>query len=88
VITGKPPSVDRRKEGSRPRRGGRRITDLPTHPDAYVKVGAFAQYLDVRGKTVRKWIKAGTLPAYRLNGHWRIAKIDALAFIERARFQS
>jgi excisionase family DNA binding protein len=82
LITDEPSPVDRRKEVSRPRRGGRRITDLPTHPDPYVKVGALAQYLDVRGKTVHKWIKAGTLPAYCLNGQWRIKKTDALAFLE------
>ena len=51
-------------------------------------VSALAHYLLVRGKTVHKWIKAGLLPAYSLNGQWRIKKTDALAFIERARFQA
>jgi excisionase family DNA binding protein len=86
VITDKP-TVDRRKEIGCPRLGGRRITDLATHPDAYVKVSAFALYVSVRAKTVHKWIKAGTLPAYCLHGQWRIKKTDAIAFLERARVQ-
>jgi hypothetical protein len=46
----------------------------------------------VGDKLVRKWIRAGVLPAYRFppgpTGEVRIAKADAIAFIERARFQS
>ena len=42
--------------------------------------------------TVRRWIKAGVLPAYRFppgpTGEVRIAKADAIAFIERARFRA
>ena len=49
---------------------------------------AFADHLNVQDKSVRKWIKAGLLPAYRFVGEVRIAKADAIAFIERARFQS
>jgi predicted site-specific integrase-resolvase len=57
-----------------------------------VSVEAFATYLAVSPKTVRKWIRAGVLPVYSfpplpLIGVWRIRTSDALAFVERARFQ-
>ena len=32
-------------------------------------------------------IKAGVLPAYRFKGEWRIARSDAVAFVERGRFR-
>jgi excisionase family DNA binding protein len=67
-----------------------RIADLATHPAAYVTVQAFAAYLGFQERTVRKWIDAGALPAYRFPpviGDWRIKTADAIAFIEQARFQ-
>jgi len=67
-----------------------RIVDLQTHPHAYVTVQTFAAYLGFQERTVRKWIDAGTLPAYRFPpsvGDWRIRTADAIAFVERARFQ-
>jgi excisionase family DNA binding protein len=51
-------------------------------------VSAFAAHLAVQRKTVMKWITAGVLPAYRFNGQWRIARVDALGFVQRARLQS
>ena len=66
----------------------RGISDLATHPDAYLAVPAFAQYLNVPDKTVRKWIRAGVLPAYCFHGEWRIARTDAVLFIERQGLQS
>jgi excisionase family DNA binding protein len=70
-----------------PRRQRRRITDLATHPTGYITVPDFAAYLGFQERTVRKWIDAGVLPAYRFKGLWRIAKTDAIAFVERSRFQ-
>ena len=71
----------------RARMRNRSIVDLATHPDAFVTVQAFAQHLSVADKTVMTWIKAGVLPAYRFQGEYRIRKTDAIAFIDRARFQ-
>ena len=65
----------------------RRITNLGTHPHAYLTVPAFAQYLNVPDKTVRKRIRAGVLPAYCFQGEWRIARTDALLFIQRERIR-
>jgi excisionase family DNA binding protein len=80
---------DRRQTAAAPRVGGRRITDLATHPDKYLTVQEFATYLGFHEKTVRKWIGAAVLPAYRLppvTGDWRISTADALAFMAQARF--
>jgi excisionase family DNA binding protein len=65
----------------------RRIADLATHPDAYITVPHFAAHLGFQERTVRKWIDAGVLPAYRFEGQWRIATADALTFVEQARFR-
>ena len=64
----------------------RSIVDLSTHPNAFVTVKAVAEHLAVTDKTVRKWIEAGVLPAYRFKTQWRIALTDAVAFVQRARF--
>jgi excisionase family DNA binding protein len=54
-------------------------------------VQAFAAYLLLDERTVRKWIEAGTLPANRfppVTGDCRIRTADVIAFVERARFSS
>ena len=61
----------------------RSIKDLATHADAFITVPAFARYLNVPDKMVRKWIRAGVVPAYCFVGEWRIAKTDAVAFVEQ-----
>jgi excisionase family DNA binding protein len=40
---------------------------------------ATARYCDVSVKTVRRWIQAGDLVAYKLGSQWRIS-IDDLEF--------
>ena len=64
-----------------------RITDLHAYPHGFITVPAFAQHLNVPDNMVRKWIRAGVLPAYCFHGLWRIAKADAVAFVERERLQ-
>jgi hypothetical protein len=56
-------------------------SDLCAHPDAYITP------LNVSDKTVRKWIKAGVLTASQFQGESRIRTADAVAFVDRARFQ-
>lgn len=90
-----PPARDRRRGPDRRRalaHGGRRITDLYTHPEEYVTVQAFAGHLGVQDKTVMKWIHAGLLTAYQFppekaGGELRIRKHDAVVFVERARIK-
>jgi helix-turn-helix protein len=84
-----PSSSDRRRVPDRRAlaRGGRRITDLTTHPDAYVTIPDFAQHLMVQQRTVRKWIRGGVLKAACFQGEWRIHTAEAIAFVERNQFQ-
>jgi len=54
------------------------MTDLPFPSNAiYLNVREVADLFRVSPKTVRRWIKAGTLPATRLGRDWRIARADA-----------
>ena len=62
------------------------IIDLATHREAFVTVRAFADPLAVQDKTAMKWLKAGVLPAYKFKTEQRIMRVDAVAFVERARF--
>jgi excisionase family DNA binding protein len=72
--------------GARRRKHG--IADLAIHPAAYITVPALADHLGVQDRTVRKWIEAGVLPAYRFEGQRRIWKTDAVLIVERARFRA
>ena len=68
-----------------------RITDFDEPAHEYLTVPDFAASLTVSDTLVRKWIRAGVLPEYRfppMVGEYRIAKADAVAFVERARFQA
>jgi excisionase family DNA binding protein len=61
------------------------LSDLETHPEAYVTAGELARYWMVHRKQVYKQIEAGTLPALRLGPRlWRIRTTDALEFERRA----
>lgn len=77
---------DRREDTRRPK-AGRRITDLATHPDAWLLVPAIAEYLAVDYRTVDKWIDAGILRAYNMNGLWRVKRVDLEAFIEKSEYR-
>ena len=61
----------------------------PRERRRFFTVPAFEVRLAVHENTVRKWIRAGILPAYRfppLVGEWRIRISDAARFEEQARF--
>jgi excisionase family DNA binding protein len=51
----------------------------------YFSIKGVAEALDVSTRTVRRWIAAGELIAYRLNGVVRIAETDLLAFLAARR---
>jgi hypothetical protein len=70
------------------RNRGRRITDLATHSASFITIPALGAYLEVQPRTVRKWIDAGVLQAYRFPpfiGEWRINLRDAIEFVKRSR---
>lgn len=53
------------------------MTDLSIPANAtYLSVKEVAALFRIDPKTVRRWIKAGTLPATRLGRDWRIARAD------------
>ncbi len=56
------------------------MTDLPFPANAtYLSVAEVATLLRVSTKTVRRWIKNGTLPATRFGRDWRIARMELRA---------
>jgi excisionase family DNA binding protein len=46
-----------------------------------------ARQVNVDEKTVRRWIKAGELPAIELGGRYRIKPSELQAFLEKHRKQ-
>lgn len=63
------------------------ITDLATYPHQYVVLPALKEYWQVEHQTLVKWIKEGSLPAYKFGRSWRVKTADALAFEERNRVE-
>lgn len=54
----------------------------PTHkPEPMLDISDVADVCRVSEKTVRRWIKAGDLPAAKLGGQWRIRNRDLNAFV-------
>lgn len=56
------------------------MTNLPFPETAiWLSVADVASLLRVSTKSVRRWIKAGILPATKLGRDWRIARTDLRA---------
>ena len=47
----------------------------------FLSIGGVAECLDVSMRTVRRWIKAGSLPVHRVGGLVRISEADFAAFL-------
>lgn len=67
---------DRRRRPTVPTHGGRR----------YLAIATICERLDVRPKTVRKWIDAGLLKASKFCGEWRVAEDDFADFEREAQY--
>ncbi|WP_294610482.1 helix-turn-helix domain-containing protein [uncultured Roseovarius sp.] len=50
-------------------------------PELMLTIVDVAEICRVCDKTVRRWIKAGDLPAAKLGGQWRISRRDLNAFV-------
>jgi excisionase family DNA binding protein len=62
---------------------GVEVVDLAAHPDTFVTVRSVAAYWGVHVQTVRRDIRKGALPVFRLpGGAIRIRTADALAYGE------
>jgi excisionase family DNA binding protein len=65
------------------------IEDLATHPEANLAVEQLAAWWAVEVQTVRKWIRLGKLPAFRVGGRAvRVKRIDALAFEDAGKLKA
>ena len=54
------------------------------HPVQLLTIHDVAELHQVSSKTVRRWIKAGELPAAKLGGQWRVHPEDLKRFfVER-----
>jgi len=56
-----------------------------THSSTLMTIPEVARYLRVSEKTIRRWIKEGTLTAYRLGRQWRINPKDLELLLRHSR---
>jgi excisionase family DNA binding protein len=56
------------------------IEDLEIHPEANLAPEQLAKYWGVEVQTIRKWARAGALPAFRVGRALRVKRLRALAF--------
>ena len=61
-----------------------RIDDLATHPEVHISLDALAAYWGLAVQTLRKWVRQGKLPAYRMGRALRVKVADAHALEVRA----
>ena len=62
----------------------RNLTMNKTHPLQLLTIDDVAELHQVSSKTVRRWTKAGELPAAKLGGQWRVHPDDLKRFfVER-----
>jgi len=66
------------------RRPVQRIDDLATHHEAHVSLDALATHWGLATQTLRKWVRQGRLPAYRIGRALRVKVADAHALEVRA----
>jgi PTS system nitrogen regulatory IIA component len=57
--------------------------DLPGHP--FLTPKEVSDLLQVSVYTVRRWIKEGELPAYKVGRLWRIDKVDLNEWLSQQR---
>jgi excisionase family DNA binding protein len=57
-----------------------------TATERYFSLGEVADRLGVSDQTVRRWVKAGELPAYKPGKEWRIKDSDLDSFLETRSF--
>jgi excisionase family DNA binding protein len=61
---------------------------MQTVEETYFTVEEVAERLKVSNMTVYRWIKAGSLDAYKLGGEFRITERDINEFLEDRRFRA
>jgi excisionase family DNA binding protein len=61
---------------------------MQTVEETYFTVEEVAERLKVSHMTVYRWIKAGSLGAYKLGGEFRITERDINEFLDGRRFRA
>jgi excisionase family DNA binding protein len=72
----------------RRRRAFLRIDDLASHPEENLAPEQLAVWWNVDVQTIRKWVRVGSLEAYRLGRALRVRKAVALEFEDRGRLRA
>ena len=54
--------------------------------ETYYTLQEIADQLKVNYRMVYRWVRAGTLPAYKFGSEWRVTETDIEKFIEERRF--
>ena len=57
--------------------------DMPNNPSEMLTPNQAAELLGTSAASIRRWVKAGTLPAFTIGGRVRIARSDVLAMVRR-----
>jgi len=55
--------------------------DSVTSPAHLLTIREVAGYCQVDEKTIRRWIEAGNMPAFKLGRQWRVAEKDLRRFL-------
>jgi len=56
-----------------------------TEEQSFLTLQEVSELLRVSVQTVRRWIKEGRLPAYKVGRAWRIGKVDLDKWLNRQR---
>lgn len=59
--------------------------NTPIIPTDLTTVAEIAKLLSTSTASVRRWVRVGDLPGFKLGGQMRISKADALAFLVRVK---
>lgn len=60
-----------------------RLDDLFAPYDEHLSIEELCAVLDIGRVTAYRWLKSGRIPAYRVEGRWKILRDDVKDFVAR-----
>lgn len=57
--------------------------DEPVIPQDLLTPNEAAKVIGTSSATIRRWIRSGALPGFKLGGHLRVSKADVLGMLKR-----